>query len=161
MVTITLSSKKINFQGSSGYLKYQDTSTGQLVSELRSGLGSCNTLVKNSQNGILHLGHLNGVVTLWSPMQSKPLVKMFCHKGPVKALAIDNSGTYMVSTGLDSQMKIWDVRTFKPVSEYFLRSPGVSVDISQSGMVGVGYGTHVNIWKGAFGREKMQAPYMR
>jgi hypothetical protein len=35
-----------------------------------------------------------GTVTLWSPTMSTPLVKMLCHGGPVRAIAIDNSGLY-------------------------------------------------------------------
>jgi U3 small nucleolar RNA-associated protein 7 len=34
----------------------------------------------------------SGVVTLWSPNVKEPLVKMLCHRGPVKAIAIDHGG---------------------------------------------------------------------
>lgn len=48
------------FQGNAGYLKYQDTSTGQFVTELRTKLGSCHTMAQNPWNAIIHLGHVNG-----------------------------------------------------------------------------------------------------
>lgn len=35
-----------------------------------------------------------GTVTLWSPNVKEPLVKMLCHRGPVKAIAIDQGGWY-------------------------------------------------------------------
>ncbi|KAE9390561.1 hypothetical protein BT96DRAFT_946012 [Gymnopus androsaceus JB14] len=50
--------------GSAGYLKYQDTSTGQLVAEHRTALGACSVLTQNPHNAVLYLGHQNGCVTL-------------------------------------------------------------------------------------------------
>lgn len=141
-------------------MKYQDTSTGQLVGELKSGLGPCNIMTKNQQNAIIHLGHSNGNVTLWSPNMQTPIVKMWCHRGPVSGIAIDNSGMYMVTTGLDCKMKIWDVRSYKPVEEYFTPRPVSCLDISQTGLIGVGYGGHVTVWKDAFKSAKVQSPYM-
>jgi U3 small nucleolar RNA-associated protein 7 len=51
----------------SGYLKYTDTSTGQMVAELPTRLGAPTSLAQNPWNAILHVGHQNGTVTLWSP----------------------------------------------------------------------------------------------
>lgn len=47
-------------QGNPGYLKYHDTSTGQLVAEHRTKLGSCNVMAQNAHNAFIHLGHQNG-----------------------------------------------------------------------------------------------------
>lgn len=69
----------------------------------------------NPYNAIVNLGHANGTVTLWSPSMTAPLVKMLCHRGPVQSIAIDNSGKYMATSGLDGQLKLWDIRTFKPI----------------------------------------------
>ena len=71
----------------------------------------------------------------------------------------------MVSTGQDMKFAVWDVRMFKEVNSYFLRRPGSSVSISERGLVGVGWGTQVSIWKGLFDKsrndqEKIQSPYM-
>ena len=33
----------------------------------------------NPTNGIIHLGHSNGTVTLWSPNQKSYVAKMLCH----------------------------------------------------------------------------------
>ena len=32
---------------------------------------------------VVHCGHTNGVVTMWSPNMSAPVVKQLCHRGPV------------------------------------------------------------------------------
>ncbi|KAI9033326.1 WD40-repeat-containing domain protein, partial [Hyaloraphidium curvatum] len=145
--------------GNAGWLRYQDTSTGQFVAELRTRLGRCETMAQNPHNAIINLGHANGTVTMWSPNMSEPLVKMLCHRGPVHAIAVDNGGNYMATAGLDGQLKVWDVRTYKPVHEYFSPTPATALSISQRGLLAVSYGPHVAVWKDAF-REKQKAPYM-
>lgn len=65
----------------------------------------------------------------------------------------------MATSGMDSQLKIFDIRTFKPVHEYFTTSPANCLSISDTGAVAVGHGPHVNVWKDAL-RVKAAAPYM-
>ncbi|KAI1914392.1 putative U3 small nucleolar RNA-associated protein 7 [Ophidiomyces ophidiicola] len=149
----------------SGYLKYTDTSTGQLVAELPTRLGSPTSLCQNPHNAILHVGHQNGTVTLWSPNSSTALVKALVHRGPVRSLAVDRQGRYMVSTGQDMRMAIWDIRMFKEVHNYSVFQPGSTVSISDRSLTAVGWGTKVSIWKGLFEaaaatEEKVQSPYM-
>lgn len=71
----------------------------------------------------------------------------------------------MVSTGQDLKMGVWDIRMFREVNNYFLRQPGSSVGISDRGLVAVGWGTQMSVWKGLFDKskrdqEKVQSPYM-
>ncbi|KAI8074612.1 WD40-repeat-containing domain protein [Gongronella butleri] len=146
--------------GNAGYLKYQDTSTGQLVSELRTKLGGCDTMTQNPWNAVIHLGHTNGTVTMWSPTMTTPLVKMLCHKATVKAVAVDNAGRYMATAGLDNKLKIWDIRTYGLLQEYNTKAPASSLDISQRGLLAVGWNSQVTIWKDIF-KEKQTAPYMQ
>jgi U3 small nucleolar RNA-associated protein 7 len=47
---------------------------------------------QNLSNAIIHCGHANGVVSLWSPNTGNPLVKMLAHTGPVNDLTIENTG---------------------------------------------------------------------
>lgn len=146
-------------------MRYQDTSTGQLVAEIPTKLGQPVSLGQNRYNAIMHVGHQNGAVTLWSPNSQEPLVKLLAHRGPVRSLAMDRVGRYMVSTGQDQRMAIWDIRMFKEVNSYFTRQPASSVAISDSGLTAVGWGTKTTIWKGLFDnnaavQEKMQSPYM-
>ena len=151
--------------GNAGYLKYQDTSTGKLVTQMPTKQGSPTAFGQNPRNAILHVGHQNGTVSLWSPNDTKPLVKILAHRGPVRSLAIDREGRYMVSTGQDMKMSVWDVRNFKEVNNYFLRQPGSSVAISDRNLTAVGWGTQTTIWKDLFRKNvddqtKVQSPYL-
>ncbi|ORY26568.1 BING4CT-domain-containing protein [Rhizoclosmatium globosum] len=142
-----------------GQLTWQDTSTGSLVAQHRTRFGDCNAMTQNPYNAIINLGHSNGVVSLWSPNMNEPLVKMFCHKGPVKALAVDRGGYYMATSGLDGRLKVWDIRSYKPVHEYYTHTPASELSISQLGMLAVGFGPNVAVWKDAF-KEKQKSPYL-
>ncbi|CAM1509464.1 Fc.00g032030.m01.CDS01 [Cosmosporella sp. VM-42] len=151
--------------GTVGLLKYQDTSTGQLVAEIPTKLGQPVSLGQNPYNAVLHVGHQNGTVTLWSPNSQDPLVKLLAHKGPVRSVAMDREGRYMVSTGQDQKMAVWDIRMFREVNSYFTRQPASSVAISDTGLTAVGWGTQATIWKDLFNKnapvqQKVQSPYM-
>lgn len=134
---------------------------GKLVVEHRTRLGPCRTMTQNRHNAVLHLGHNNGTVTLWTPNMSEPVVKMLCHRGPVQALAVDPAGTYMTSAGLDGRLKVWDVRYFKdtPVFEYYTPTPATCIDISQRSLTSVVFGPHVQVWKDMH-LTKQASPYM-
>ena len=152
-------------KGNAGYLKYTDTSTGQMVTETPTKQGSPTAFAQNPQNAIIHVGHNNGTVTLYSPNTSTALVKLLAHRGPVRSMAIDREGRYMVSTGQDLKMAVWDIRMFREVNNYFLRRPGNSVSISDRGLTAVGWGTQASVWNGLFSKSssdhtKVQSPYM-
>ncbi|KAF5391217.1 hypothetical protein D9757_003070 [Collybiopsis confluens] len=138
--------------GSAGYLKYQDTSTGQLVAEHRTALGACSVLTQDPHNAVLYLGHQNGCVTLWTPNLPHPAVKVLSHLGPVASVSIDPSegGRYMATTGKDGTVKVWDCRNWKgAVREWHLRSGGkghAEVEWSQKGVLAVGSGGSVNVY---------------
>lgn len=78
--------------GATGYLKYHDLSLGKLLAELKTRQGQPHSVCHNPWNAVIHLGHSNGTVSLWSPGMKEPLVKVLCHRGPVTAMAVDNSG---------------------------------------------------------------------
>ncbi|CAG8033922.1 unnamed protein product [Penicillium salamii] len=149
----------------SGHLKYTDTSTGQIVAELPTRLGKPTALAQNPWNAILHVGHQNGTVTLWSPNSQTPLVKALVHQGPVRSMAMDRQGRYMVSTGQDQKMSVWDIRMYREVHKYSCYQPGASVSISDRGLTAVGWGTQMSVWRGLFDAAaadvgKVQSPYM-
>ncbi|KAL8734721.1 MAG: hypothetical protein Q9181_003110 [Wetmoreana brouardii] len=151
--------------GNAGYLKYTDTATGATLTEIPTKLGTPTAMTQNPSNAILHLGHQNGTVTLWSPNSTTALVKLLAHRGPVRSAAIDRSGHYMVSAGADLKLSVWDIRQFREVNNYFLRQPGSSVHVSDHNLTAVGWGTQVSVWKGLFDRAvedqtKVQSPYM-
>jgi U3 small nucleolar RNA-associated protein 7 len=152
--------------GNPGHLKYTDTSIGNIVAEIPTKQGTPTAMAQNPYNAIIHLGHQNGTVTLWSPNATTPLVKLLTHHGPVRSLAIDRDGRYMVSAGQDMRMSVWDIRMYKEVNNYFLRAPGSTISISDRGLTAIGWGTQISIWKGLFDKakgdqqEKIQSPYM-
>ncbi|KAI5297573.1 Small subunit (SSU) processome component, partial [Ascosphaera atra] len=139
-----------------------------MIAELPTRLGTPTSLTQNPYNAILHVGHQNGTVTLWSPNSTTPLVKALVHKGPVRSMAIDRQGRYMVSTGQDQRMCVWDIRMFKEVNSYYCHQPGASVSISDRNLTAVGWGTKASIWRGLFDSapndveriQKVQSPYM-
>eukprot|EP00798_Chlamydomonas_sp_ICE-L_P015753 gene15753-21876_t len=145
--------------GDAGILRYQDTSTGHIVAQHKTRLGPCSTMRQNPWNAVLNLGHTAGTVTMWTPNINKPVVKMLCHRGAVNALAVDPSGVHMVTAGVDGQVKVWDVRMLRQLHAYFSYSPATSLEISQRGLLAVGYGRRVQIWQDAL-RSKAKSPYM-
>lgn len=145
--------------GNTGYLKYHDVSTGELISEIRTKLGPTQAMKQNPWNGVIHLGHSNGAITMWSPSMPTPLVKLQNSRGPVRDIAIHRSGNYMVTGSLDKSMKLWDLRKLKVIDEYYTPMPIQSLDISDTGLVSTGWNTHVTIWKDMF-QNKQKSPYM-
>lgn len=122
-------------------------------------------MAQNPHNAVLHVGHQNGTVTLWSPNSQEPLVKLLVHRGPVRALSMDREGRYMVSAGQDLKMAIWDIRMFKEVHRYSTRQPVSSIAISDTGLTAVGGGTFATIWRGLFDKnapvqERFRKPYL-
>lgn len=136
--------------GHSGWIKWQDISIGEYIAGFQTGFGPVRVLKHNPFNAVSHVGHANGVVSLWSPASGKALVSMFCHKSPVSDIAIDKTGNYMVSSGMDSLVKIWDLRMFKELNKYKVDKAVMSMDISHTGLLALGVGREVQVLKDAF-----------
>ncbi|KAI1798479.1 BING4CT-domain-containing protein [Ganoderma leucocontextum] len=135
--------------GNAGYLKYQDTSTGQLVVEHRTKLGACHTMCQNPHNAVIHLGHQNGTVTLWTPNLPHPAVRLLAHLGPVASVSVDPStaGRYMATAGQDGTVKVWDCRNWKgAIRTWNARGGNAVLDWSQKGALGVATGGSVNVY---------------
>ncbi|GBF94400.1 hypothetical protein Rsub_07214 [Raphidocelis subcapitata] len=145
--------------GEAGLLTYQDTSHGAIVAQHRTRLGPCAVMRQNPHNGVLCLGHAAGTVTMWTPNITTPVVKMLCHRGAVTAVAVDPTGHQLVTAGVDCQVKVWDVRTFKPLHAYFANAPATSLDVSQRGMLAVGQGRRLQVWNDALA-SKARSPYL-
>jgi U3 small nucleolar RNA-associated protein 7 len=116
-----------------------------MVCEHRTKLGAPTSMAQNPYNAIIHLGHSNGTVNLWSPNMPTPLVKWFTHHGPVQSLAIDREGRYMVSAGADHRVRIWDVRKYQEVHSYYTQRPANEVTVSDMGLLGIGWNGHVSV----------------
>jgi U3 small nucleolar RNA-associated protein 7 len=61
--------------------------------------------------------------------------------------------------GVDRQVKVWDIRTFKPLHAYFANSPATSLDISQRGLLAVGQGRRLQLWRDCLS-SKAASPYL-
>merc|ERR1719410_1544507 len=104
---------------------------------------------QNPNNGVVHVGTSQGTVALWTPNMKEPVVTMSCHPGHVTSLAVH--GNYMVSCGSEGIWKIHDLRKYSYVHQFKTYGHAASdVDVSMTGMVAVGFGAHVQIWKDPF-----------
>ncbi|KAI8458515.1 WD40-repeat-containing domain protein [Phakopsora pachyrhizi] len=148
--------------GLPGWLKYHDTSTGLMVAEHRTKLGSCKAMCQNPHNSIINLGHQNGTVTFWSPSVSKPHVRLLANLGPVTSVAIDpsSSGRIMSTTGMDGTLKVWDLRTYKTLASWTLKKPACTSAWSQKGLLAIGWGAHVSVYAGVGRTGSQKGAYM-
>ncbi|XP_007937516.1 WD repeat-containing protein 46 [Orycteropus afer afer] len=132
-----------------GFLTYLDVSVGKIVTALNARAGRLDVMTQNPYNAVIHLGHSNGTVSLWSPAVKEPLAKILCHRGAVRTVAVDSTGTYMATSALDHQLKIFDLRgTFQPLSARTLPKGAGYLAFSQRGLLAAGMGDVVNVWAG-------------
>lgn len=129
--------------GHAGHLKYHDTSTGVLLTQIPTHLGSPSAMAQNPHSAIVHLGHSNGTMTLWSPNMTTPHVKLLAHRGPVTGIAVDpsasSSGRYVATCGMEGTVKIWDGRMWgKELRSWNVRNAPNTLSYSQRGMLAVG-----------------------
>ncbi|KAJ8257489.1 hypothetical protein GJAV_G00186140 [Gymnothorax javanicus] len=142
-----------------GFLQYLDVSVGKEVAAICTKAGRLDVMALNPQNAIIHLGHPTGTVTLWSPNQREPLVKMLCHKGGVRSIAVDKTGTYMVTSGLDRKLKVFDIRAFHPLKSYFLPAGASCLSLSQRGLLCAATGNIVQVYQDVC-NTPVKKPYM-
>ncbi len=145
--------------GHSGWIKWHDVSVGEYVAGYQTGHGPVKVLKHNPTNAVSHIGHSNGVVSLWSPNAGKSLVSILCHRSPVTDLSIDREGKYMATAGLDGYLKIWDLRKLAPLHSYKMDHPAMSVDISDRGLIGLAVGRTVQVLRNAF-TQPMDVTYL-
>jgi U3 small nucleolar RNA-associated protein 7 len=88
-----------------------------------------------------------GVVTLWSPNVQEPLVKMLCHRSAIKSLAINQTGNYMITSGLDHLLNVWDLRTYKQLKSIKLPSGASSLAFSQKNLIAASLRDEIVVFK--------------
>lgn len=105
-------------------------------------------MTQNPYNALLCVGDSKGVVSMWSPNSHQPLAKMLCHKQAISACAIHPHGTYMATSCPDRSLKVWDVRQLAgPLHTTILRSPAQNLSYSQRGLLAVGMGNVVEVFR--------------
>ncbi|KAM7404923.1 hypothetical protein PAMP_012227 [Pampus punctatissimus] len=144
---------------STSFLQYLDVSVGKEVAAICTKTGRLDVMCQNPHNAIIHLGHPNGTVTLWSPNQKEALVKMLCHQGGVRSVTVDKTGTYMVTSGMDKKLKVYDIRAFKPLKSYFLPAGASCLSLSHKGLLSAATGDIVQVYRDVWS-SPVTKPYM-
>ena len=144
-----------------GILRYIDTSTGQQCARHFTKMGPCHSMRQNQSTSVVHVGHTDGCVSLWTPSIPEPVMKIRAHYGPVSALACHDQMN-IVTAGGEGKWKIWDMRKAdKPVSAYSYKgAPPSSIDVSQCGMIGIGNGVRVSVYPSEAFKQKVKAPFL-
>ncbi|XP_063794329.1 WD repeat-containing protein 46 [Pseudophryne corroboree] len=130
-----------------GFLQYLDVSIGKEIAATCVKAGRLNVMCQNPSNAVIHLGHHNGTVSLWSPSMKEPLVKMLCHRGGIRALSVDKTGMYMASSGVDRKLTIFDLRNYRPLTSCVLPLGAGALCYSQKGLLAAGTGNVVQVYK--------------
>ncbi|KAG5501230.1 hypothetical protein JIQ42_06230 [Leishmania sp. Namibia] len=144
-------------------MQYIDISTGQEVGTKVPAImrdpTSC--LAVNPSNGVAATCDLRGVVKFWSPTVVDPLLQLKGHKGVIDDICFHPNGRFFLTLGGDHALKVWDCRTLRTLEEYAVTYGFHTLDISSSGLVALGGGTNVHIWKDMFTTAKPSSPYMK
>uniref|UniRef100_A0A915PTJ0 BING4 C-terminal domain-containing protein n=1 Tax=Setaria digitata TaxID=48799 RepID=A0A915PTJ0_9BILA len=139
------------------FLHYLDVSMGKVVQSFPTKQGPLDVMTQNPNNAIIHTGHGNGTVQLWSPNVREALIKMLAHPCSVRGISVE--GNYMATTGLDQKLRIWDVRNYKQLYAYTLPFGLAEVSFSQRYAVACSVGNQVQILNDAH-LGTTTAPYM-
>lgn len=118
---------------------YKDITIGEMVGNVALEEAPI-CMAQNPYNAIICVGHANGTVSMVTPRDEakKPTISLLCHDSPVRKLAVDQSGKFMVTSATDGKLKVWDIRhTYKALKEVHLGADAVSIKFSDKGMLAV------------------------
>ena len=144
-------------------LQYFDVSTGKSVAQKTPEVmrdPAC-SLTSNPCNGVVVTGDIRGTVKFWAPAVESPLVQIRAHKGAIYDIAFHPSGRYFASLGVDRRMKIFDCRTLRALDEYPVTYTFSTMCVSQSGLLAMGGGTNIQVWKDLFTRSRPHGPIIK
>uniref|UniRef100_A0A1A9WZE3 WD_REPEATS_REGION domain-containing protein n=1 Tax=Glossina brevipalpis TaxID=37001 RepID=A0A1A9WZE3_9MUSC len=145
-----------------GYVSWLDVSIGELVGNFNTNMGGIRMMRHNPANGVLCTGGGKGVVSMWSPKIKEPLAKLLCHATPTSALAVDHKGQHLITAGLDSFVKIWDIRALSgPLAQYKLSLPANQLEVSQKGVLAISQGNYCEMYNNFLMAKKPSHPYLK
>lgn len=150
---------------------YTDTSTGEVAAHHnfaspKLALSGSPTATVNLSNGVLHVGHNSGTVSMWAPNAARPLARVFCHAGGVRHVGVMSSGTAMVTVGADGILKVTDMRTFKTRLSWRVPAMPTALALSQRQLIALSFGATVQVWAmpgsnaASFAQLERNEPYM-
>lgn len=143
-----------------GFLNYLDTSTGEVVSTIFIGDRSSMCIKASPVNGVVHLGTKSGVVTLWAPSQKSYLMKVKCHRSAVSNIEIDRTGNYMITTGFDNKLSVFDLRnTYRPIRTINTKTSIHFTALSERNLLAIGYSNKITILKDVQDKETCVMKY--
>ncbi|XP_016344613.1 WD repeat-containing protein 46-like [Sinocyclocheilus anshuiensis] len=67
---------------------------------------------------------------------------------------------YMVTSGLDRKLKVYDIRAFKPLHSCFLPAGASCLSLSQRGLLSAATGDIVQVYQNILGSSPVSKPYM-
>ncbi|KRZ76672.1 WD repeat-containing protein 46 [Trichinella papuae] len=129
------------------FLHWLDISVGKLVQSTLTRRGPIDVMCQNPSNAIIHCGHGNGTVTLWSPTVKKPLVSMLCYSAPVRSVAVEQTGNFMATVGADRIVKVWDLRNYAELHRLKVPYSTSHMVFSQRGLLACSMGTFIRVYK--------------
>lgn len=133
---------------SDGFLKYQDTTNGRIVSQICIKDKNITQLKQNNATAVIYTAHSNGIVSMWTPNSKNYISKVLCHATSVINLEIDRAGNYMYTTGIDQYTKVWDIRNiYKPVNNIKNKNIFNTTALSQKSMMATSSGDKIRIYK--------------
>ncbi|KMZ72914.1 Small nucleolar ribonucleoprotein complex subunit [Zostera marina] len=141
-----------------GELHYQDITTGVMVANFQTQHGRTDVMCLNPFNSVIGLGHHNGKFTMWTPNSSKPVISLLSHYGPITAAAFHGGGHLVATAGVDRKIKLWDLRKYEVL--HTRSGQAQSLDFSQKGLLALGNGSVVDIWKDSHGNHNYER-YMK
>lgn len=103
--------------------------------------GRYSVMRQNKSNGVIAMGTEKGVVEWWTPGVGNACVKVFVG-GKVDDVGFYKGYMYTAA----EKVKVWDMRMLKVVEELEV-GRGVGLDVSDRGVLAVGLGWRVEMWK--------------
>lgn len=130
--------------GRHGRVSWFDVSVGRRLATARTGRGPTTALAHNPQSGIVAAGCNGGVVTFWTPNTPQaPAVTLLAATSPISHVRFFEDGTTFVTASNDAVVRVWDVRTMRPMHAFSTGGCVSALDVSQRGTLAVSVGGRV------------------
>jgi serine/threonine protein kinase/WD40 repeat protein len=76
-----------------------------------------NTFVLTPDEELLFVGDRSGKLHVWDFRMGEKRKTIRAHSGPIRRLTMSGDGRFVISASADQTLKLWDARTWKPVTQ--------------------------------------------